>query len=255
MAVIVYGDFNCPYSYLASQRVDSLARLGIAEVDWRAVEHDPGLPHFGRPADADSERWAAELADVAGRALPGEDVPGSPPAMVSNTAAAVAAYAEAVSDGVQDELRRSLFQAIWAEGRHISSATEVKRLVSAIMAPAVPILPHLASPDLSLPILAEPDPEKVVRLEGGTIALDGGPLTTAGHRRIRQWRREWQCLPAQVIPALVAPDGSVHLGTAALEYLASLLSLTRATQTVPGEGTRARTEAGASRSLQAAGAL
>jgi hypothetical protein len=27
MHLIVYGDFNCPYSCLASQRVDELARL------------------------------------------------------------------------------------------------------------------------------------------------------------------------------------------------------------------------------------
>ena len=39
MHLIVYGDFNCPYSYLASQRVDELARLGQAGVEWRAVEH------------------------------------------------------------------------------------------------------------------------------------------------------------------------------------------------------------------------
>ncbi len=42
MMVIVYGDFNCPYSYLASQRADLIACGGVAAVDWRAVEHDRG---------------------------------------------------------------------------------------------------------------------------------------------------------------------------------------------------------------------
>ncbi len=37
MTVIVYRDFNCPYSYLASQRAGLLSRLRVA-VDWRAVE-------------------------------------------------------------------------------------------------------------------------------------------------------------------------------------------------------------------------
>ena len=76
MRMIVYGDFNCPYSYLASQRADRLVRLGTAEVDWRAVEHDPGLPVTGVRAESAREDWEAELAEVAGLALPGEDVPG-----------------------------------------------------------------------------------------------------------------------------------------------------------------------------------
>ena len=50
-------DFNCPYGYLASQRVDLLKQLGKAELDWRAVEHDPGLSLTGTWAEADRERW------------------------------------------------------------------------------------------------------------------------------------------------------------------------------------------------------
>ena len=42
MKVIVYGDFNSLYCYLASQRADRLVRVGKADVEWCAVEHRPG---------------------------------------------------------------------------------------------------------------------------------------------------------------------------------------------------------------------
>ncbi len=73
MDLTVYGDFNCPYSYLASQRVDALARSGRAEVEWRAVEHDrrrilgfPGL-RLCRTAGSGAIHPAAAGAGVAGR--------------------------------------------------------------------------------------------------------------------------------------------------------------------------------------------
>ena len=84
MKVIVYGDFNCPYSYLASQRADLLSRAGVA-VDWRAVEHDRGLPVTGSRSDSDRAAWDRELAEVASLALPGEHVPAGPPVLISNT--------------------------------------------------------------------------------------------------------------------------------------------------------------------------
>ncbi|MGH3153503.1 MAG: DsbA family protein, partial [Streptosporangiaceae bacterium] len=116
MNVIVYGDFNCPYSYLASQRADLLSRAGVA-VDWRAVEHDWRLPVTGSRSDSDQAARDRELAEVASLALPGEHVPAGPPVLISNTQAA-AACAEPVSDGVADELRRRLFGAIWVQGLH-----------------------------------------------------------------------------------------------------------------------------------------
>ena len=69
MTVIVYGDFNCPYSYLASQRADLLSRAGAA-VDWRPVEQDRGLPVTGSRSDNDRAGWDRELAEVASLALP-----------------------------------------------------------------------------------------------------------------------------------------------------------------------------------------
>lgn len=222
MTVIVYGDFNCPYSYLASQRADLLSRAGIA-VDWRAVEHDWRLPVTGTPSDIDRAGWERELAEVASLALPGEQVPARPPALISNTKAAVAAYAEAVSDGVADELRGSLFRAIWAQGLNLSSPHEVRRLVTDLTWPREDVAGRLASPDFPSLLLRDTDMTRIVRRSGGTIALNGGPLTTAGWRRIRQWRQEWLALPSQVIPAVIGSDKIVRPGIEGLGYLAELV--------------------------------
>jgi 2-hydroxychromene-2-carboxylate isomerase len=234
MTMIIYADFNCPNCYLASQRADVLMRRGRVDVDWRAVEHDPGLPLAGRGTQAGRPAWEAEVAELAGLAQPGEDVPAAPPPVISNTAAAVAAYAEAVSDGVQHDLRRHLFRAVWAEGRNLSSPHEVRNLVREIMTPPDRILPHLVSPDLPVRLLHEPDPEAVMRRSGGTISMAGDPMTTAGYRRIRRWRHEWLALPGQVILAVIDPGGGLHPGTAGLEYLASLVRATGAGNPAPG---------------------
>jgi hypothetical protein len=223
MNVIVYADFNCPYSYLASQRADLLSRAGVA-VDWRAVEHDRGLPVTGLPSGSDRAAWEKELAEVASLAQRGEQVPAGPPVLVSNTQAAVAAYAEAVSDGVADELRRRLFRAIWVQGLHLSSAYEVRRLVTGVMWPQEDITDRLASPDIPSLLLRDPDLTRIVRRSGGTIAWDGQPLTTVGWRRIRQWRQEWLALPSQVVPAVTGLDQVVRPGREGLRYLADLAS-------------------------------
>ena len=72
MKLTVYGDFNCPYSYLASQRAGQLIRGGMAQVDWRAVEHDRRLALTGTSSAAGRGMWERELAEVAALALPGE---------------------------------------------------------------------------------------------------------------------------------------------------------------------------------------
>jgi len=231
MTVIIYGDFNCPYSSLASQRVDRLRKAGVA-VDWRAVEHDRGLPATGLPSGSDQASWGRELAEVASLALPGEPVPAGPPALISNTEAAVAAYAESVSDGVADELRGSLFRAIWAQGLNISSPHEVRRLVTGLMWPREDVAVRLASPDFPSLLLRDTDMTRIVRRSGGTIALNGVPLTTTGWRRVREWRREWLALPSQVIPAVIGPDHLARPGVEGLRYLAGLAA------TAPGRDAR-----------------
>jgi hypothetical protein len=131
----------------------------------------------------------------------------------------VAAYAEAITDGIQDELRRRLFDAIWARRQNLNSAYDVRRVVTSITWPAPPVYFHLASPDLPLPLLHDPDPVRIVRRSGGTVTLDGGPLTITGYRRCRDWQEQWLALPQQVTPAVIGPDGTVHGGADGLRCL------------------------------------
>ena len=223
MRLIVYGDFNCPYSYLASQRVDELLRLGRVEVEWRAVEHNPRLSMTGTPSSADPEMWKRELAEVAALALPGEEPPIAVPPVISNTLAAVSAHTEAVTDGLQHELRRALFTSIWVQQRHLSSAYDVRSVITSITSPPFPILPYLIS-ELPLPGFGDPDPINITRALGGTIAANGIPLTTVGWRRGQEWRREWLALSQQVVPTVIDPTGRPLLGIEGLEYLADLLT-------------------------------
>lgn len=234
MKVIVYADFNCPFCYLASQRADRLIRAGTDEVDWRAVEHDPKLAMTGTPADRGA--WDEELAEVAAVAGPGETVPAAPPPVISNTRAAVAAYAEACTDGIAAQARLRLFHAIWVEHRHLSSAYEVRRLVTSLMWRRENSTDRLASPDI--PDLLDQDPRlaRIVRRSGGTIAPDGGPLTTAGWQRIQRWRQEWLALASQVIPAVIGPDQVLRSGLDGLRYLADMAGAAERPRAVSSSG-------------------
>ena len=112
MNVVVYGDFNCLLCYLASQRADHLVGTGAAGIEWRAVERG-----------AASARWEQEVAQAEALVLPGERLPAAPPPALSSTAAAVAAFAEAITDGIQDELRAS------AVRRDLGAAAEPEQRV------------------------------------------------------------------------------------------------------------------------------
>lgn len=119
MRLVVYGDFNCPYSCLASSRVDGLVDRGVADVEWRAVEHDPAIPAAGQPVAGDlAETIDREIAEVRSLVRPAERFPIRRPPLRSNTRAAVLAFAAAAPPRA-DHLRRALFAALWFDGRDI----------------------------------------------------------------------------------------------------------------------------------------
>ena len=92
MHLVIYGDFNCPFSALASDRAARLEQTGTATVDWRAVEHAPDISRTGDSA-ASIEEVDRELEQVYALLVDGEDLHLARPARPSNSRAAVEAYA------------------------------------------------------------------------------------------------------------------------------------------------------------------
>lgn len=116
MELVIFGDFNCPYSALASARAARLEATGTVTVDWRAVEHDPTIPVPGRPVTgAVRTGLDEELASIHARRAPDEVLRLRPPAVLPNTAALVVAFAGAPPN-LRPLLRRRWFRAVWEDG-------------------------------------------------------------------------------------------------------------------------------------------
>jgi 2-hydroxychromene-2-carboxylate isomerase len=155
----IYGDFNCPFSALASVRADVLLSAGGYEVDWRAIQHDVMIPAAGEPVENEvALLLGSEVEKI--RELSERDVHLhlSVPPVRPNTAGACVAFAAAGVDA--DGLRRRLFTAVWAEGRNIGDRAELDRLGAIDHDPTVahrwqeefdalpaPITPSLVLPD------------------------------------------------------------------------------------------------------------
>ena len=127
MTLIVYGDFNCPFSALASARADVLLAAGTHQVEWRAIQHDTTIAAGGEPlVGSAAAALEAEIATVRSLSEPDVDLPLAVPTVRSNTALASAAFAAAGADA--NQLRGRLFAAVWAEDRNLGDRAELHGL-------------------------------------------------------------------------------------------------------------------------------
>lgn len=217
MSVTVLGDFADPLSFLASQRVEQLSSLGAADIGWLAVEVDRRHPLGGRPLDR------ATAAHVARLALPGECVPG-PGATAPNSRAATAAYAESISDGRADAMRRALFDATWVAGLHVDDPNVIRSVVFTVFHPGLEVdVPAGIGANRMVVPLPYADPIVGTRQLGLIVSMAGGPLTVTGQGRIDRWRRLWQGYGAPPLPLLLTELGEPLSGDRALRWLAHRL--------------------------------
>lgn len=196
--IVLYGDFNCPWSYLASRRAAVLEAAGVA-VDWRAVEHDPWRPR--RFADS-STRFGCvreEMDRVLAALMPGEQLPFALAGFLPHTKPAVSGYAEAYRAGVAAPVRRLLFRAFWMHGMDLGAAETVRTL-------------------LADTVRAGASPSELVREWGYAVDISGGPLTTGSWRLVRGWAEAWRGTEKEVVPTLVLDDATLY-GEEAVSWL------------------------------------
>jgi predicted DsbA family dithiol-disulfide isomerase len=157
--LVIYGDFNCPFSALASARATDLEARGLAEIEWRAVEHDPGIPVAGEPVTLERRgEFERELAQIRSLLVDGEIDRLRVPDDRANTGLATAAYA-ATPKHAQSKVREQLFESYWTRGDDLD-AELIARLVgnrrdeqtavawrTAWLALPGPIVPTMVLPD------------------------------------------------------------------------------------------------------------
>jgi len=123
MRLVIYGDFNCPYSALASRRIDDPLRIGAAAIEWRAVEHEPDIAAEGRPVDGDLRRkLQREVQEIGELLRPVEDFVPVLPDLYPNTHDASQVFST-WEDEAAHFYRRQAFDAVWLDGRNISDVS------------------------------------------------------------------------------------------------------------------------------------
>lgn len=218
MTITIVGDFADPLSFLASQRAELIRSLDLHDVRWLAVEADRTRPVAGAALEVPLVEQVKRLAGP-GEAMPMADL------RVPNSRAATAAYAESFTDGVSDEMRCALFDALWVSGRNIGDPGVLRSIVFGVLNPLPPYggIDWRIRANMPIVPLSDADPIVATRRLGFIVSPGRGPLTITGQDRIDAWRRFWQQHGRPELPLLLAPDGATFAGEDALAWLARQL--------------------------------
>ena len=119
--VVVFADFVCPYSYLAVEQVDRLAREYDLTVLWRPHWLHPETPPEGTPgarSPASKERLTAWMKEMAPEQFPKVRIPEKR----QYSFYAFEALEFAYDKGRDSEYKTALYELMWTEGADIGEA-------------------------------------------------------------------------------------------------------------------------------------
>lgn len=208
---VLYVDFTCAWSYLASRRAAVLQASGGPVLDVRAVEH--ASRRVGGAVADSLTRLRTSAEQFAGHLLTGEELPYALAGFVPHTKAAVSGYAEAYGAGVACQVRHLLFEAFWLHAVDLGD-------------------PYLVRTLLVDAVRSGSSPSEALREWGYAVDMTGGPITTTGWRLVRQWHAQWTELGVGRVPLLVVDDAAPLVGAAAVAWLGAEL-LARGVEDTP----------------------
>ena len=134
LKIVMFSDYICPFCYVGFETVRRLKPEFNFELEWRGFQIHPELPAEGIPvdrarenSDPDSRRalWEriSAMADVVGFSI-------RPPAIYTNSRAALAATEFARETGRDEALEERIYRAYFNEGLNIGDPEVVARLGS-----------------------------------------------------------------------------------------------------------------------------
>jgi hypothetical protein len=197
--LVVYGDFNCPWSYLASRRAALLSTNGL-QIDWRAVEHTPLEDAAKENTSNRFEDLRGEMEEVLALLLPGELLPFALAGFLPHTRAAIAAYAEAYATGASAAVRALLFEALWLHSVDLADPSVVHTLVVDTIR------------------TQQPSGHPLTQWEYDAGATADSRHTTAA-RLSATWAEEWGAIAHGTVPVILINGLSPIVGTEAVEWL------------------------------------
>ena len=196
-STMIFGDFDCPLSYLASQLARELESHGVT-IDWRAVTA------VGSRADARQlDRLSVDLR-IPGALRP-LVLPARPNLATTASPAAVSAYAEASVAHRSTAMRHLLYCARWVHDTDLTHIDALRHLTPVVM-------------------MGANSPSATVSEWGMVPAFNAEPLSTQAWELRRQWRQSWAELNQQPTPVLITGDAAPLSGPEALAALNDMVA-------------------------------
>jgi len=134
LKIVMFSDYICPFCYIGFETVRRLKPEFNFELEWRGFQIHPDWPSEGlavdqarQTGDSDSRRalWEriSAMAEAVGFSM-------RPPAVLTNSRAALAATEFARESGRDEALEERIYRAYFSEGLNIGDPAVVTRLAT-----------------------------------------------------------------------------------------------------------------------------